>query len=196
MIAIRGAGSAIADRLHDLLPRDEVVQAVARDVDMPLDADRYLFCSGVLHHKRKADQTREEIELSNRVNLWQVTDDCERIFSSNERARVCVIGSESAYTGSFDDTYAAAKLALHLYVKTKRLKPEQQLVCVAPSIISDAGMTMRRQDIHNLILRLRDHPKRRFLAAIEVARLVHFALYVDLGYLTNVVIRLNGGSHA
>ena len=128
MIAIRGANSRIAQELMRLLPSDETVDCTPRDKDMPLDADRYLFCQGLLRAKRGQDQAVAEIEESTRVNLWFITDQIDRVMLGNVRARVCVIGSESGYSGSFDGTYAMVKAALHRYVETKRLKyPNQQL---------------------------------------------------------------------
>jgi NAD(P)-dependent dehydrogenase (short-subunit alcohol dehydrogenase family) len=196
MIAIRGAGSKIVSELLPLLPPEEEVVRVPRLGDMPNCAERYLFCAGLLRPKRGVDQTADEIEESFAVNLWRVTDDIERIMASNVKARVCVIGSESGFAGSFDDVYAMAKQGLHRFVETKRLKsPYQQLVCIAPSIIQDCGMTVRRDDVSNLREKRARHPKQRFLQAAEVAKLVHFTLYQDLGYLSGVVIRLNGGAH-
>lgn len=179
-----------------MVPVGEEVIPVDRLKDMPLNCDRYLFCAGIIRPKPRSQQSTREIEESLAVNLWRVTDDIERIMSGNVRARVCVIGSESGFAGSYDDTYAMAKTAIHRYVETKRLKsPHQQLICIAPSIIQDCGMTERRDDTTNLLQRRALHPKQRFLKAVEVARLVHFVLYVDLGYLSGVTLRMNGGSH-
>lgn len=194
MIAIRGAGSQIAKSLVSLLPSTENIHIVHRDQDMPLDVDRYLFCSGIIRPKQRHEQTKDEIEEGIRVNLWQVIDDCERIFYSNDCARICVIGSESGFSGSFDGTYALAKRELHRYVERKRLRsPDQQLVCIAPSIIEDCGMTLRRNDHTNLMRRKAGHPKHRFLESTEVAALVYHCLYIDRGYLSGTVIRMNGG---
>ena len=107
-----------------------------------------------------------------------------------------MIGSESGFAWGFDGAYAGAKAALHCYVENKPLRPKQQLVCIAPGIIEDAGMTERRMDKENLEKRRKDHPKHRFLTSDEVAKLAHFLLYVDQGYISNVVIRMNGGDHA
>lgn len=195
MIAIRGAGSRIVSQLVPLLPSDEIPRCVGRQERMPTDAERYLFCSGLLRAKSVDEQTPTEIEEGNRVNLWQVTDDCERILSLNDKARICVIGSESAYRGSYDGVYARAKRSLHEYVESKALKPDQQLVCISPDPIEDAGQHTRRQDQWRCDIRRKAHPKQRFLKAPEVARLIHFVLYQDHGYLTGVVLRLNGGEH-
>jgi NAD(P)-dependent dehydrogenase (short-subunit alcohol dehydrogenase family) len=194
VLAIRGYGSEIARELAQLVPGTETIVPIPRNGAMPVNATRYLFCAGVLYARPAVEQREAEIEESRRVNLWQVTDDCERILSVNDRARICLIGSESGYAGSYDGTYAAAKRELHSYVETKRLRTkDQQLVCIAPSIIEDCGMTQRREDRENLERRRQAHPKGRFLWAYEVARLVHFCLYVDDGYLCNVTIRMNGG---
>ena len=192
---MRGAGSEIVRKLEPMIANDEVVR-ISRDEDMPLNADRYLFCQGILYPKKRTEQTRGEIQDSLDVNLWYTLDQCERVFSANARARVCVIGSESGFTGSYDETYAIAKREIHRYVERKKLRsPHQQLICIAPSIIRDAGMTVRRDDAANLMVRRATHPKQRFIDSEEVAKLVHFALYVDRGYLCNTVIRMNGGSH-
>ncbi len=195
MIAVRGSGSAIMTALRPMLPALEWPIEVPRQEDMPLCADRYLFCSGLLRSIPGSQQTREEREEGFRVNLWRITDDCERILDANDRARICVIGSESAYRGSFDDTYANAKRCLHEYVERKKLKPDQQLVCISPGVIEDAGMNVRREDEFRTLKRKEANPKKRFLKAVEVARLIHFVLYHDQGYLTSVVVRLNGGEH-
>lgn len=187
MIAIRGAKSAIAYSLIRLLPKSERVKRVPRGGRMPMNAARYLFCAGALH--------LGPIE-SFWVNCSSITDRCDEILERNPLARICVIGSESGFTWSFDGDYAAAKAALHRYVETKKLRhPGQQLVCIAPGIIADAGMTTRREDTGRLRAREVAHPKRRFLFSGEVAKLVHHVLYVDEGYLSGIVIRMNGGEH-
>lgn len=196
MIAIRGAGSQIAEELIGLLPAEEEVWTVPRGEMPPFTADRYLYCQGLLRPKPMAEQTASEIEESFDVNAGQVIKACDVILGGNAAARICVIGSESGFAGSYDETYAAAKDRLHRYVSGKKLRyPAQQLVCIAPSIIANAAMTLRREDQDNLEQRRMVHPKRRYLQAIEVARLVHYVLYIDLGYLSGVVLRMNGGSH-
>jgi NAD(P)-dependent dehydrogenase (short-subunit alcohol dehydrogenase family) len=196
VIAVRGASSKIAQALQSLLPSDEQWWRVGRADAVPLSADRYLFCQGVMKPASIAEQSDEQIALAFFVNAAAVIQDCDAIIAGNDRARICVIGSESGFAWSHDGAYAASKAGLHRYVETKRLRTEhQQLVCVAPGIIRDAGMTMRRSDHVNLVRRRMEHPKRRFLDSAEVARTVHHVLYVDRGYLSGVVIRLNGGEH-
>lgn len=194
MIAIRGYSSAIAQALVDILPMDEAVENVPRD-GCNVTADRHLFCQGVLYGKPSTEYLEYEIAECFRANYITVKRQCDLIFAANPTARVCVIGSESAFAGSYDDLYAGSKMLLHHYVTTKKLGPEQQLICIAPSIVGDAGMTTRREDTDNLVSRETSHPKGRFLTCDEVAADIFHYLYVHAGYGTGVVIRLNGGQH-
>lgn len=196
MIAIRGFNSEIVKALIPLLPTGEIPLDVGRGKFIPLDCERYLFCAGIMHGKSIHDHDGASLYESFGVNLFTTIKDCEEILHLNSRARICVVGSESGISGSYDGVYAMAKAALHHYVQTRRLtEPAQQLVCVAPSIIADAGMTMRREDHPLLELRAERHPKKRFLKCAEVASFIHYLLYVDRGYTTNTVIRINGGEH-
>jgi len=194
VIYVRGAQSAIAQELDAMCH----VVPVERGEQMPISGERYLFCAGLIRQKRVEDQTAAEIYETLRVNAISVIVECSRLLAVNPRARICVIGSESAFKGSFDGAYASAKAALHRYVETKRLPfPDQQLVCVAPTCIVNTGMNRQRNadGVKALEARRLEHPKQRWLQPIEVARMVHYLLCVDQGYTTNTVIRMNGGEH-
>lgn len=190
MLAVTGYRSKIVEELRALLPPGEEVVRISNGV---VDAGRYLLCAGLLRPMTLGAQSLNEIAEAIKVNLIEPMQLCDLLLAHNDRARICVIGSESGFAWSHDGTYAAAKAALHRYVETKKIGQHQQLVCVAPSIIEDCGMTLRREDVDNLKRRMDEHPRRRFLAAVEVARMVHFLLYVDEGYTTGTVIRMNGG---
>jgi len=193
-VHVRGWRSAIAMELAPLVP----IHIVERGEQMPDDGERYLFCAGLIRQKRITEQSEAEIAETMMVNAVSVIRECDRLLAVNPQARICVIGSESAFKGSFDGAYAAAKAALHRYVETKRLQsPGQQLVCVAPTCIVNTGMNMQRNadGVASLEARRLEHPKQRWLRPIEVARMVHYLLCVDEGYTTNVVIRMNGGEH-
>lgn len=195
MLIVTGWGSAIVRALLPMLPVEEEAKR-ADAFDIPLDGGRYLFCAGVIRPTRAQYQTEAEIEETFAVNCASVIRACDRIIESNRRARICIVGSESGYSWSFDGIYAASKAALHRYVEAKRLEtPDQQLVAIAPTIIADAGMTLRRRDQDNVAVRATSHPKARLLTAEEVARWIHFLLYVDHGYASGMVVRLNGGEH-
>ncbi len=194
MICVRGADSEIAKALDRLYP----IMAVSRGEPMPSTARRYLFCVGKLEQKTIRYQTEEEIADTFWVNTAQVIRECDWLLETNPKARICVVGSDSGFKGSFDAVYAAAKAGLHNYVNTKRLHhPYQQLVCIAPSMVAGTQMNKNRNADGKAALdeRLRRHPKGRMVTTREVALLIHFLLCVDEGFTTGVTIRMNGGEH-
>ena len=202
MLVMFGYGSKIAEAVRRQL--DEIVHGEVRGFETfrsalmdepPLDAERYLFCAGVLIGKPFHEMRNDERESMVAVNFLSVLGACEQILAENPIARICIIGSDSAVRGSYDRVYAGSKAAVQSYIETRRVGPTQQLVGIAPSIIEDSGMTERRQDRDNLAARRAAHPKGRFLTVAEVAALVVFLLYEDRGYLSNTVIRMNGGEH-
>jgi NAD(P)-dependent dehydrogenase (short-subunit alcohol dehydrogenase family) len=139
------------------------------------------------------DQTDDEIEASLDANFNSIVDACDLIFAKNRTARVCVIGSESGYRGSFDEGYAAAKRQMHHYIKTFVPHfPQQQLVGISPSIIIDTKMTESRKDIKRLNARMQAHPMKRWLLAREVAAMAHFLLF-NAPYCNGTVVRMHGG---
>lgn len=192
MLAVTGFNTTIVQAICDLLPEGEEIVRFTVGDDTP-ECNRYLLCAGLLYPKQLTELSECEISETLMANLIDPMDICEEVFSHNLDARICIIGSESGFTWSHNGVYAAAKAGLHRYVETRKLSPGQQLICIAPSIIEDSGMTMRRTDFENLEQRRQAHPKQRFLRAMEVARLAHFLLYQDEGYLSGQVIRMNGG---
>lgn len=164
--------------------------------NLPRTAERYLLVAGYLAGGRIDELDEDELARTWEVNFAHAAQAITEIMASNERARICVISSESGISGSFDMAYAGAKAAMNLFVETTRLRyPRQQLVGIAPSIVSDAGMTTRRTDLHILGRRLQHHPKKRFASSLEVALLAHTLLYGS-DFISGVVIRMNGGEHA
>lgn len=194
MIYVRGADSEIAKALAELHP----IVGVPRGSHMPLDKDKYLFCVGLIRQAPITEQYDNEIAETFLVNAANVIRECEYLLGNNREARICVVGSESGFKWSFDGAYAAAKAALHRYVETRRLRhPLQQLVCVAPTCVLGTRMNLQRtpDGVRALEARRVRHPKQRWLEPIEVARMINFLLNVDNGYITNTVIRMNGGEH-
>lgn len=214
-VIVTGRRTTIVEALGTLLPEGEELVGVGRgagdDVELdlasfdatalrerfPTDAERYVLAAGRLTPARLGDQSAAQIEQSLAVNCISTVQICEHVLTANPRARIVVLGSESGEKGSFDTSYFLAKAALHSYVRERRLHhPTQQLVAVAPSTIGDSGMTQRRSDQDNVNRILAGLPKRRFLEAVEVARLIAFLLFTDAGYLSNEVINVNGGKFA
>ncbi len=201
MLVVSGADSQIIKELLQLAPDNDIRPVRLRGAGfsahtmghVPLDADRYVLASGVQHPRLAVEQSESEIQNSLTTNLVSIVMVCENVLGVNERARICVVGSISGYCGSYDGIYALSKAALHRYVETKRLDyPDQQLVAVAPDIIEDAGMTLRREDADVLEKRRTQHPKKRFLRAEEIARLIKFLLWDDQGYISNTVVKMTG----
>lgn len=191
-IGIINARCSIAREFIKLLPPDERVKL---DDDVNRTHERYLICTGYLAGKSLGDLTLDEADATWWRNFVDVATECDQILANNPIARICVIGSESGYAGSYDMAYAGAKSALHMYVARKTLSgPQQQLVAIAPAIIWDSGMTQRRSDLALCEKRGSNRRRGRHLQAVEVARLAHFVLYGDEGSLSNVVIRQTGGN--
>lgn len=192
MLVIRGAGSEIAKQIICFVGADKC-RILDRDDQIPIGPYRYLFCQGLLYSKPIGQQTADEVAKSLWVNGARVIRECDFVLQRVPPARICIIGSESGYHWSYDGSYAMAKAALHRYIETKKCVGPQQLVGISPTIISDAGMTLRREDRDRLMERARRHPKGRFVTSREVAALAFFLLYVDQGYISNTIIRMHGG---
>lgn len=196
-IVITGWRSAIAEEFRRLLRSNEVtIHGKPLEPNFPLDAERYLFCQGLLRPKSFEEQTENEIREGIEVNYGSIVRLCDLIIARNDFARICVIGSESGYRGSYDENYASSKALLHTYVESKRLRtPDQQLVAISPAIIGDCRMTVERKDVENLERRRREHPKKRFLEAREVAEMAKILLYHQ-PYISGAVVRMHGGLSA
>jgi NAD(P)-dependent dehydrogenase (short-subunit alcohol dehydrogenase family) len=191
LIGVLGSTSRIAVEFASIVK--EPIAALGLDAGVCRSTNRLLICTGYLAGKSLANMTSTEASSTWRLNFMVLAEYVDRFMAQHEDGRVVVIGSDSAFAGSYDVAYAGAKAALHLYVETRRLAPRQQLVAIAPSIIEDGAMTTRRTDHANLERRRLEHPKRRFCTAREVASLAAWLLGPDGEYVSGTVIRQNGG---
>ena len=191
---LTGFTSTIIDRVIELIPDPEYspLHCVRDIAEMPTNLDRYVLCAGVMYGQKVSEMETMCVLETFAVNYIDVVVFLERLFENNTSARVCVIGSMSGINGSYDTVYAGSKAALHLYVKTKQLTKRQHLVCVAPTIIEDAGMTTRRKDYAATMSRGKNRRLGRWLKSDEVAKTVMFAIENDA--MCNTVIELNGGN--
>lgn len=159
-------------------------------------ANRYLICTGVMLGRSAAEHSSlSEVETW-RANYGLQVQWIRSAIEADDSARVCVIGSESAYRSCYDPHYAGAKAALHRFVETTRLRTDkQQLVAISPSIVEGTGMHARRHDFGTpeLAKREEEHPKGRFITPAEVAALAYFLLFEDWGYISGTVVRMHGG---
>lgn len=190
-IGIVGHKSAIARAFIALRPSANYV--VGRCEDIALDLDAYMICCGYLAGKELNALSPEEAERTFAANYLEPAALCDRILAVNPHARICVIGSESGIAGSFDMAYAGAKAAMHLYVRTKALSmPAQQLFGIAPHIVADAGMTLRRADQDRVKAAAARHRAARHISAMEVASVADSALFGRTRFLSNTIIELGG----
>lgn len=177
MIAVTGYRTTIVRELANLVAPVEVqrIDADLARLDarfvMPPRATRFVLAAGLLYAKPLRLQSVEEVVASLAVNMVNVVRLCETILDTVEDARVCVIASESAFSGSFDHTYAMGKAGVVTYVGARRVKRSQLLVAIAPPIIADSGMTERRHDYPEVLAR------RRHVFARDVAANVYRHLY-------------------
>lgn len=118
---------------------------IATDLKIPV-ASHFILAAGVLTGKRLLEQSPYEMRAAIAVNLVNVMRICETILQRQARANIVVIGSQSAALGSFDELYSVTKAAVNTYVAYRDLGNEQLMACVNPPIISDSGMTRRRDD--------------------------------------------------
>lgn len=192
-IVITGIKSNISQNFIKLLGEVNIHGIRVESIQDYLWADKYLFCQGVLYPKREDDQSEQEKDNSKFVNFQSIADACDKILTENSKARICIIGSESGYRGSFDGSYAKYKKMIHEYIETAPIQfPTQQIVGLAPTIIEDTAMTQNRKDHDNINRRRQEHPLKRFLYSNEVSSMAYTLLYQQ-PYINKTVIRMHGG---
>lgn len=155
MIAVTGSRTTIVQELA----KQEAIERIDGDLswadcefDIP-ETDRYVLAAGMLVGKRIQEQSGVELLGTATVNLLNTVRLCETILDINARARIVVIGSESAFLGSYDQAYAVCKGGVCAYATWRKVGPEQTLAVICPPIISDSGMTMRRPDYPGILAR-------------------------------------------
>lgn len=200
-IAITGHKTTIADAFVDHYAKVRGTSLAHedffygdRDWPLPSNADAYLFCQGYLAGKSAAEISKTDAYKTWMDNFGSIAADCDAILDANPKARICIITSYSGIKGSYDSVYAGAKAAMNLYIETKRLKyPGQQIVGIAPHIVSPSRMTDTRTDQEALTLRRENRRRQEWIAPEDVAKLAHFLLFCDSGNITNTIIPITGG---
>ena len=197
--AFTGYGSSIVQSMVDLVDdsgskiKHQSISSARDPWHLDMHADRYVFCGGYLAGKSVGNITQEEITETVNANFANLVSYCDELFKCNSKARVCIVGSMSGYNGSFDMAYAMAKAGVHLYAEHKKISKYQHLVAVAPTIIGDAGMTLRRMDHADVEIRAKKRRLGRWLTSKEVAVATLFALEQDS--MCNTVVKLTGGNY-
>jgi NAD(P)-dependent dehydrogenase (short-subunit alcohol dehydrogenase family) len=180
MIAVTGYRTTIVQALKEMV--DEQVFKLSANLGqfggeyaLPEGVDKFVLAAGILRQMPLREQSGFDVRIGLAVNMVSVVRIADTILARRENARICIIGSESGINGSYDETYAMSKAAVHAWVAwTKaKVKPTQTVACVIPPIISDSGMTRRRHDYPAVL------DARRTVSAKEVAEKVHWALFDD-----------------
>ena len=119
---------------------------------------------------------------------------CEIALEKNKNVKIIVLGSESGIKGSYDIVYGLMKTSLHKYVEERRINhSKQQLICISPSTIIDSRLTLKRKDKKNILKSVRNNPKKRGIMSFEIAELIYNIFYKTTDYITNTVIKVDGG---
>ena len=179
----------------NITSENSAVQAVK--INQIKRMDKILLLQSIISSKPFLSRNSDDIFNQISINLLSVIKICEIALQHNKKVKILILGSESGIKGSFDLVYALTKTAIHKYVEERKISyPKQQLLCIAPSTIIDSKMTIARKDHHNVIKSIKNNPKKRGISSREVSSLIYSLLYKQTNYLSNVVIRLDGGKFA
>tara|TARA_B100000989_G_C19506778_1_gene456868 strand:- start:26 stop:679 length:654 start_codon:yes stop_codon:yes gene_type:complete len=156
-----------------------------------------IYVSAILRNKNFVNQTKEEIIESFEVNSWNFIQIVEKINDRKLPAKLIYLSSESAEKGSFDTSYWLSKSSTESFIKECVMKNKKSsIIGIAPSTIEDTNMTLNRNDNSRLKRYKTKHPKKRFLKSNEIVSLIEFLIKFDSEYLTNEIIKINGGKFA
>lgn len=159
--------------------------------------NKILLLQSVISPNRFLKRKSSDIQNQISINLLSVIKICEIALQYNKRVKIIILGSESGIKGSFDIVYALTKASIHKYVEERKIKfSGQQLLCIAPSTIIDSDMTIKRKDKFNVAKSIKNNPKKRGILSKEVSNLIYSLFFEQTDYLTNTIIKLDGGKFA
>lgn len=160
------------------------------------EGDIIVYVSGLLQSKRIEDQTFEEWTNSFYVNSILPIKIIKYLDKHINSFVFCYIGSESAYKGSFDDTYYLGKLMTQTFIKDFKLKSsDSRMFAIAPSTIN-SGMTLRRKDQFRVDEYRRKIRNGRFIDVEEIGKIIIELNSKKFKYLSNEVINIDFGKKA
>ena len=182
-------------RIYDKEELDEIVREDNRK-RLHFDTDSIhvvLYTWGLLIPKRFIDQKFSERIMGYIFNFMIPVTLIEKLNTVDITFNFIYISSESAKKGSFDANYAAQKAATEMFIREcNLLNSESLVVAVAPSMIGDAGMTLRRLDTQNVEKAKRNHPKGALLKTEDLVDLIEFLIFQNT-YISNTTLEINGG---
>ena len=157
-------------------------------------SNKIVILHSIISNKTHLKKNSKELNDQININLVSIINICETALKYNPKVRIVILGSESGVKGSFDIIYALTKSSIHKYVEERKiLKPEQQIVCIAPSTIKDGSMTLKRKDKKNVKNSIRKNPKKRAINSTEVSDLIYKLLFDLSDYISNTTLHMNGG---
>ena len=206
-ILITGGSSKISFYLKKLITKKYIIHSPTKKdwdfsnpdftknkVNLIKKCDKIYLLHSIISNKKHLSKSYEETINQITINLLSIINICEISLNHNPNAQIFILGSESAVKGSFDIIYALTKSSIHKYVEERQiLKKNQQLVCIAPSTISDSKMTLRRKDKNNVRKSIQKNPKKRGLNSKEISKLIYDLSFHNTKYISNTVVHINGG---
>jgi hypothetical protein len=165
-----------------------------KQINIIKNVDKILLLQSVISSKFFLDRKQSEITKQININFLSIIKICELALNYNKKVKIIVLGSESGIKGSYDIVYGLMKFSIHKYVEERKIQySKQQLVCISPSTIIDTKMTLSRKDQKNVLMSILKNPKKRGIKSIEIANLIYTIFYNITDYMTNTVIRVDGG---
>lgn len=163
---------------------------------LKIKIDVFINFAGIIGDKKLQDEKYEKtMEILN-INLISPIVVLSKIIKKFSKDSICIlISSQSAFKGSFNDSYAISKHGLIGIVNTLCLKlaPKTRIVSVAPGITTNTRMTDKetKKDLKSKSLTV---PLKRFCKAKDVADICHFLISENGKYFSGTTIHYNGGN--
>ena len=206
-ILVTGSSSKIGKEFIKLLPKNIVINNPKRSewdlsknkfnkkqLNLIKNSDKIVILHSKLSSKSHLKKSLKDITDQICINLTSIIRICEIALSTNPKARIIILGSESGLKGSYDIIYALTKSSIHKYVEERKIKyKDQQLLCLAPSTISDGKMTLKRKDKKNVKKSININPKKRGINSKEISIFIYKLLFEITDYVSNTTIHINGG---
>jgi NAD(P)-dependent dehydrogenase (short-subunit alcohol dehydrogenase family) len=185
-----GASEFVVCDLSDL----GQVEKVFSEFSQPLKS--LVYCAGLSLPKSVFQVTAEEMSRITNVNALSPMMIVSKVTRLLEKGGVIVLfGSQSADKGSFDDTYAASKGAVHAFVKTvcPKLAPDVRIIDFSPGITVPSKMTSGQMPAELLEQKKQQIPMKSFGNPDDMAEIVEFLISDACKFMTGCTIDVNGG---
>tara|TARA_B100000886_G_scaffold334302_1_gene289626 strand:+ start:5387 stop:6034 length:648 start_codon:yes stop_codon:yes gene_type:complete len=206
-ILVTGGSSKIGKEFIKLIPKNIIIKNPnkiewdlsknkfsRKQVNLIKNSDKIVILHSKLSSKSHLKKSLKDITNQICLNLTSTIKICEIALNSNPKARIVILGSESGLKGSYDIIYALTKSSIHKYVEERKIKhKDQQLLCLAPSTISDGKMTLKRKDKKNVKNSININPKKRGIESKEISIFIYKLLFEITDYVSNTTIHINGG---